>query len=296
MSTLAINKSRPSGPLAQLRSSKPAKRTRNRPANRAKNRPNVRLSPEGRVVKKPAGLGRALRRGMLWLTGLGLLALLAAGLYAAYRTVTSHPYFDLENVQVTGLDRLTRDDLLASAGLEDGGNLLGLNLAQVEAALAANPWVAEVAVRRELPDQLFITVHEREPVYWVATGQAMAYADVEGRAIASVKNQGFTPLPQAVVEPGADRYRPLLGRVAGLLTAGGLPFVPGEVAWVRLTADGRVEVFADGRGLMVSLPAEDFDTGLARLEAVLGDLRARGEMARVSSITVRTDRAWVEYR
>ncbi len=296
MSTLAINKGRPSPPLAQLRNSRPAKRTRAKTNTRAKNRPNVRLASEGRARRNPGGLGRTLRRTMLWLTVLGLLGLLAAGLYAAYSTVTSHPYFDLDNVQVTGLDRLTRDELLSSAGLDNDVNLLGLNLAKAEAALAANPWVAQVSVRRELPDQLFITVREKQPVYWVATGQAMAYADIQGRPIAPVTGERFTPLPQAVVEPGADRFRPLLERVSGLLDAGDLPFVPGEVAWVRLTAGGRVEMLADGRGLLVSLPAENFDTGLARLDAVLGDLRTRGEMARVSAITVRTDRVWVEYR
>jgi hypothetical protein len=50
----------------------------------------------------------------------------------------------------------------------------------------------------------------------------------------------------------------------------------------------------------LSLPAEHFDASLARLDAVLGDLKARGELERASAITVATahspDRVWVELR
>lgn len=303
MSTLAILKSRPSGRAVlrdmRGRPSRPAPRPKTKSAARTKNRPNVRLNSEPRrprLTGSPGRTGRFLKRMLLWTTGLGLLALFGAGLFAAYNTVTSHPFFALKDIEVSGLDRMTRDQLLEAAGIEEGVNLLGLNLGKVEASLAAIPWVDQVVVRRDLPDQLFITVHEKAPVFWVATGEAMAYADIQGRAIGPVTGDRFTPLPQVVVEPGADRYRPLLARVSSLLATGDLLFVPGEVAWIRLSAGGRVEVYADGRGLLVSLPADDFDTGLARLNAVLKDLRTRGEMARVSAITVRTDRVWVEYR
>jgi cell division protein FtsQ len=98
---------------------------------------------------------------------LGLLAVLAAGFGVAHfvqRHLTTAPAFAIDAIDIKGLARIQRDELLQAAGLATGQNIFAQSPEQVQARLARHPWIVAAQVQRELPSKLSIVVRERDPV------------------------------------------------------------------------------------------------------------------------------------
>jgi cell division protein FtsQ len=97
----------------------------------------------------------------------GLLAIVLAGLGVAHfvkRHLTTAPAFAIDAIELKGLARIQRDELLQAAGLSPGQNIFAQSPEQLQAKLVAHPWVIAAQVERELPSKLSIRVRERDPV------------------------------------------------------------------------------------------------------------------------------------
>ncbi|CAN5478749.1 hypothetical protein BH23VER1_BH23VER1_31800 [soil metagenome] len=74
----------------------------------------------------------------------------------------------LAQIDIRTNGSLTRGRILEEAGVEEGQNLLKIDLAAVRSGLLALPQVSAVEVERALPDSLAITVSERIPLAWLS--------------------------------------------------------------------------------------------------------------------------------
>lgn len=114
---------------------------------------------------------------------LGLVAVPAA----VVTWVATSPRFDLHHVDVDAATaRISAGDLQGAVARFEGENLVLLPLRNIERAIRANPWVATVAIEKELPDRVHIEVTERRPVALMERGDRLVYADEDGRPIAPV--------------------------------------------------------------------------------------------------------------
>lgn len=139
-----------------------------------------RIKVEG--SERPAGRrSAAVVLGVL-LRLLGVVAT-AAGLCAiAYgsRWFLLHSrHFALHHVRVSPTRHVTESSILRRAAVPVGHNLFSIDLEQVLKNLRAEPWLAKVDVRRELPAVLAIDVTEHEPVAVLAL-DALYLVDAEG--------------------------------------------------------------------------------------------------------------------
>lgn len=141
-----------------------------------------------RIQRKPINWGKYLRP-------LGRIALGAAGvslvfgvLFAAYRAISSTTFFRLKNIEVSAAKRLTKEEILALAGIEAGQNLGRMNLKRMGEQVARSPWVETVRINRYFPDRLSITITEREPLAIVNMGY-IYYLDKKGNVF-KILNQG----------------------------------------------------------------------------------------------------------
>ncbi len=131
--------------------------------------PKVPLSDRVRAALVPLiKLGPRLRRpGMILLRTLGVL-LAVGGAVAVGRLLQHHlttsPAFAIERVDIQGLTRIERDELLEAAGIDVGTNVFARSPEDVQARLLSHPWVASASVTRRLPGHFAITLREREPV------------------------------------------------------------------------------------------------------------------------------------
>ncbi|MCD6586359.1 MAG: FtsQ-type POTRA domain-containing protein [Desulfobacteraceae bacterium] len=94
------------------------------------------------------------------------LALMVIGMSLVFIFIhdvfTQCDYFKAETITVEGGQRLTRDRILKIADIEEGVNLVSLNLKIVRKRLLAHPWIAEADIRRTFPGSIFIRIREQE--------------------------------------------------------------------------------------------------------------------------------------
>ena len=145
-----------------------------------------------KVQRKPLNLKKHLKKYLRPLakiaTGLSGVALLCGALFAGYKALNSLTFFRLKKIEVSQAKRLTRDEILAIAGIEPGRDLLRISLKQMGEQLSRNPWVESVHIRRFYPDGLSIAITEREPLAVVNMG-FIYYLDRKG-VVFKVLNQG----------------------------------------------------------------------------------------------------------
>lgn len=93
---------------------------------------------------------------------LGVAGVIAAGRMLQVHLTTSQA-FAIADIEVQGLSRIERDELLQAAGLAPGQNVFTHTPEAVRARLLKHPWIAEAEVTRTLPGRFVIQVKEREP-------------------------------------------------------------------------------------------------------------------------------------
>ncbi len=238
----------------------------------------------------------AVKNALLFFAALLVLGSLGAGLIFGYRFVTTTPALGLTEITISGNMRLAYGQVLEIAGLRLGQNSLGVNVSQVEAALSRNPWVEFVTVRRELPDKLFITMVERQPSFWLRQDGALYFADAKGAPITQLAPGDSASLPLLEISPELADQKRILEAMVARMNQQDLPFALGQMAWVKFTDSGQVELYLDALRIRVRADISDWETQFSRIETVWRDLKLRGESGQVAAIEASGGKIWVEKR
>ncbi|HJV34770.1 cell division protein FtsQ/DivIB [Geomonas sp.] len=119
-----------------------------------------------------------------WLSrGIGAAAIcvaVGAGSWKLYHVISRTTLMRLETIEVSPLKKLTRNEVIALAGVKPGDSMLGLKLKTVVDQVAKNPWVEQVQVHRYFPHTLSISLSERTPKA-VANVGCLYYLDPKGQ-------------------------------------------------------------------------------------------------------------------
>ncbi|MEY4511650.1 MAG: hypothetical protein RLZZ450_3772 [Pseudomonadota bacterium] len=119
---------------------------------------------EGEAAQGPVGARPHTSRLMQVIT----VCLAMAGVWGLARFVQRHlttaPAFAIDAIDVKGLARVDRAELLSAAGLELGLNVFARSPEDVRARLLRHPWILSAKVERKLPSRFAITIQERAPV------------------------------------------------------------------------------------------------------------------------------------
>jgi cell division protein FtsQ len=239
-------------------------------------------------------MGRGLGLSLVLALGLGFFILVSVGLLASFRWLEGNDFFTLRQVEVRGMDRLTAEEVVVLAGVEQGGSLLDVPIGKVMERLTAYPWIASAMVRRELPDSLRIMVQEKTPVWWLADENGLVYADASGEPIAPVLPDHFASLPVLDAEPGAEDLVPDLASDLSGLAKVDPAFRMDRAAWVRVGIN-ELSLYFDAPDLRLTLERGEggpWQRSIARLAAVWADLGKRGERDGVRYVTVKGGKAW----
>ena len=240
------------------------------------------------------GLFRGLSLGLALALGLCFFVLVSVGLLAGYRWAQGNDFFALRQVEVRGMERLTAEEVVVLAGVEQGGSLLDVSIAKVMERLEAYPWVAAASVRREFPDSLRIAVQEKAPAWWLADENGLIYADASGEPIAPVLADRFTSLPVLEVEPGAEDLVSALSADLSGLARLDPDFRVDRAAWVRVGL-AEVSLYFDVPDLRVTLErgtGSPWVRSIERLAVVWADLGKRKERDNMRYVTVKGGKAW----
>lgn len=202
--------------------------------SRRKRRNFVSVPLGGRI---PRHLGTALTLGFFTLVG--ATGLVAGGQYQSFRELNGELHHVLaravglgvERVTISGIAQLREDEVLASAGISPKVSLAFLSVNEIREKLERVPLVKSAAVRKLYPNELVVTLTEREPnALWQKNGELFVVA-ADGTVIDTLRDARFANLPLVVGEEANGRTKeylalldaagPLRNRIrAGTLVSG----------------------------------------------------------------------------
>jgi cell division protein FtsQ len=169
--------------------------------------------------------------------------------------------FRIVSMVLTGHHHISREEVLASAGITGTTSLLFLDVEQTRERLKGNPWIADATVLKLYPGELQIGIKEREAfALWQKDGQVAVIAD-DGTVLEPYVAPRLMRLPLVVgrgAETRAKDFLALLDRYPELREAVRASVFVGERRWnLRLK-----------NGIDVRLPESDVAPALARLVAL----------------------------
>ena len=166
--------------------------------------------------------------------------------------------FRITSIALAGQRRLSREDVLTTAGITGRTSLLFLDASEVRTRLKANPWIADATVLKLYPGRLHIAVTERDAfALWQRDGKVEVIAD-DGAVVEPYAGQYFAKLP-LVVGIGAET------RAKGFVAAlDKYPSVRDQLSAAVLVAERRWNVMLKN-GINILLPAEGLEQALDTL-------------------------------
>lgn len=91
------------------------------------------------------------------------------------------PIFRVTNVEITGNEHSTVEQIEEAAGVPDGANLLRVNAHDTALKVSDLPWVDKATVGRSLPNTLVVEVEERVVAAYVNADDGPHLIDTKGR-------------------------------------------------------------------------------------------------------------------
>lgn len=261
--------------------------TRARPSERAT--AHVRADPhlDTESSAPRSRLRRALRRWSIWLfnlrvpggaglaaSGAFLVATLAYGLFIGDRApmlvgafkdardaLANAAGFRITAVALSGERHVSREEILAGAGVTGTTSLLFLDVEDAREHLKANPWIADATLLKLYPDRLQIGIKEREAfALWQQKGRVSVVAG-DGTVLEPYVDPRLIHLPLVVGAGAAERAKEFLALLDGY------PDLRDQVRASVLIGERRWNLRLRN-GLDVRLP----ETGIAAALATLASL------------------------
>ncbi|MBI4472730.1 MAG: FtsQ-type POTRA domain-containing protein [Acidobacteria bacterium] len=177
------------------------------------------------------------------------------GIYRSVVYLRTSPRFEVQKLSVSGLKRVTENQVIAAAGFEVGTNVFKADLDEIRQRVEELDWVRHALVQRVLPDRIVIKVIEREPAGFARIGGELYQFDIDARILGldPVSENSFPILDGLRHDDAAgnamkvDAYRRVLEELGAT-----------ELSEVRINGAGEVSVVSASDPLMVNLGVSDF--------------------------------------
>jgi cell division protein FtsQ len=220
----------------------------------------------------PRGLGTLLTFGFFG--AVAVAGLVGGGHLDEFQARHGEPHHALaravglgvETVTLSGIAQMTEAEVLAAAGVGPKTSLAFLSVAETRERLERVPLIKSASVRKLFPNELAVTLVEREPhAVWQLHGELFVVA-ADGTVIDGMRNGRFADLPFVVGEGANGRVKEYLalleaaGPLRSRIRAGTL--VSGRRWTLKMT-----------NGLDVRLPEQGVAEALQRLAMLQAEQR-----------------------
>jgi len=282
----------------------------------AESAPGRRRAPRVPLRVRIASLSKSARalavrlRRPAWIAARAMFVVAACvGAVAVGRLIERHvrtsPSFATKDIGVSGASRLTRDEVLHTAGLRVGQNVFDISPEEAEARLRDHPWIAWAEVRRRLPGTYELKIRERTAVAVLLVGTSYLVSS-EGVAFKRLGPGDPVDLPvvtgidhDRLVSDRAFRASILLEIVAMLHDYRGAGLWRSDpIGEIHVEPDDGLSLYVGEDATFVRLGRGPFRQKLRRLRVVFDRLRARRAKAAYVYLdnVRRPDRATVRLR
>ena len=103
--------------------------------------------------------------------------------------------FNVKEIVVSGNYHLDRDDILAAMKIHKGESLMDVPFEELGDNLKKNPWITDVALRKEYPNTLIVKIDEAIPKALLRMRKQLFLVDERGRILESIKEETTPFLP-----------------------------------------------------------------------------------------------------
>lgn len=220
------------------------------------------------------------------------LFVLSAVLAHAYHALLDGPWFRLQEVRISGLERVERREILDALGVPRNASLLTVEVAERAEAVGALPWLRASTVKVELPNRIVVEVTERVP-FAVIFADRFLVMDREGNLFAEAAVNAHPTLPLVSGFSGAglkvgDRLPPepldAFQRLMAALSASQGWFPMNQISECRWHGEEGFILYTTVKAIPIELGWDDYELKLGRLQKVLGQLSQRNLLESVTRI------------
>jgi cell division protein FtsQ len=142
------------------------------------------LRGQKRVSARRSTLPKKTANRLLWSVAAAAVVCVAALGAAALYHYGEHSWRfrvdSSDNIEVTGMQNVTKAQIMEVMGADIGRNIFFIPLAQQKTQLEQIPWVESASVMRFVPNRLQVEIHERTPVAFARVGPRMSLIDAAG--------------------------------------------------------------------------------------------------------------------
>ncbi len=127
--------------------------------------------------------------------GAVILSIIIFILAVAFAVNLSAHNLNVNDIEVSGNNRLSKADVIRNLNIDRETSLLTLDLGLVNARLKSNPWIKDVSLRKQMPDTLMVRIKEAEPKALLYLKGSAFLVEEEGKTLEEVRDEGTAFLP-----------------------------------------------------------------------------------------------------
>ncbi len=154
------------------------------------------LRGQKRVSARRSSLPKKTASRLLWASLAAaivcVLAIIAGALYQYGERSWRFRVESSDNIEVTGMQNVTKAQIMEVMGADIGRNIFFIPLAQQKAQLEQIPWVESASVMRFVPNRLKVEIHERTPVAFARVGPRIFLIDAGGALMELPRNHRYS--------------------------------------------------------------------------------------------------------
>ncbi len=247
-----------------------------------------------RVVPR---VGTGLLKILFLLT---IIAVISLSFLMFYNYLIASPYIKLQNVEVKGLEKEIRQDLIHMCGLNRDLSLLDLNLNDLKQKMESHIWVRSVKVERRFPHTLIIHAEQQTPAAVVVMDK-IYYMNQHGELFKEINDWEETDFPIITGISGqGETVREKLGKALCIMKI----LEPEKGLWslkqlseIHVKKDGDLSLYFGHLAAEIRLMCEDLASKVKGLKKVAQHLSQSGRIHQVRAIDLNhVDGALVSFR
>ncbi|MBW2344355.1 MAG: FtsQ-type POTRA domain-containing protein [Deltaproteobacteria bacterium] len=243
-------------------------------------------------------IGSGLLKVLFVVAGIAAISLSFVFLYSY---LLSSPYMKLKQVDMEGIDRKIRHELIQACGLSPDLSLLELNLNELRQKMETHPWIRSAKLIRRFPNTLIVRAEKESPSALVLM-EKVCYMNRWGEVIKEVnewEDMDF-PVITGVSEKDPKTLKEQLEKAALILKTlepeNGL-WSLNELSEIHINRDGRMSIYFNHMTAEIKLMSYDLQSKMEGLKRVAEHLRRTGRIHQVTSINLnRVDGAVVSFK
>jgi cell division protein FtsQ len=167
--------------------------------------------------------------------------------------------FAADGIRITGLSYHDAESVLTPIGVRPGGSLIGFDAANARKLLENMDWVLSAKVMRLFPNELEISVVEREPFALWQRGGSHYVIDETGSAMSSLDPARLARLPLVTGEGAQSAISELVNQLEAH------PRLKSKMLAAARVGQRRWTLHLDN-GVSIALPEREVEKAMARVE------------------------------